>query len=304
MASVSIKVNSVDKTPPGDEGSVDNASAVGDLRTEKAPEENSGASEQMAPDEPRNAGRSHNDRGYGDDYNGQGGRDVPTQEVRGILDITNDGHGFMRPKFRPSDEDVYISASQIRKFMLRPGDDVVGLGRPPKDSERFYGLLQVLSHLAGDRVERVRRLSALLEREVRAARQHEGEDVHRGDLARECLGGRDGDLGAGVHVHAPAAGPRDRRADHVHHAHHLAALELDLLDGAEGVDRLTGLRDGEVQRVSRDDRVTVTKLARDLGAGRDPGERLDRVSIPIPRRKIHVTEHIRRVAPQRVVDDT
>jgi len=144
MANVSIKVNSVDKTPPGDEGSVDNASAVGDLRTEKAPEENSGASEQMAPDEPRNAGRSHNDRGYGDDYNGQGGRDVPTQEVRGILDITNDGHGFMRPKFRPSDEDVYISASQIRKFMLRPGDDVVGLGRPPKDSERFYGLLQVL----------------------------------------------------------------------------------------------------------------------------------------------------------------
>jgi len=144
MANVSIKVNSVDKTPPGDEGSVDNASAVGDLRTDKAPEENSGVGKQMSSDEPRNAGRSHNDRGYGDDYNGQGGRDVPTQEVRGILDITNDGHGFMRPKFRPSDEDVYISASQIRKFMLRPGDDVVGLGRPPKDSERFYGLLQVL----------------------------------------------------------------------------------------------------------------------------------------------------------------
>lgn len=71
------------------------------------------------------------------------GRDVPTQSVRGILDIAGDGHGFLRPKFRPSDEDVYISASQIRKFQLRPGDDVEGLGRPPKESERYFGLLKV-----------------------------------------------------------------------------------------------------------------------------------------------------------------
>lgn len=71
-------------------------------------------------------------------------RDVPTQEVSGILDISHDGHGFLRPKFRPSDADVYISASQIRKFSLRPGDAVVGLGRPPKESERYFGLLKVL----------------------------------------------------------------------------------------------------------------------------------------------------------------
>ena len=73
-----------------------------------------------------------------------GGRDVPTQKVGGILDITRDGHGFLRPKFRPSDQDVYISASQIRKFALRPGDDVEGLGRPPKENERYYGLLKVV----------------------------------------------------------------------------------------------------------------------------------------------------------------
>lgn len=72
------------------------------------------------------------------------GRDVPTQEVNGILDIASEGHGFLRPKFRPSDADVYISSSQIRKFMLRPGDDVVGLGRPPKDNERYFGLLKVV----------------------------------------------------------------------------------------------------------------------------------------------------------------
>ncbi len=72
------------------------------------------------------------------------GRDVPTQEVNGILDIMSEGHGFLRPKFRPSESDVYISASQIRKFQLRPGDDVVGMGRPPKENERYFGLLKVV----------------------------------------------------------------------------------------------------------------------------------------------------------------
>ena len=71
-------------------------------------------------------------------------RDQPTQKVQGFLDITGDGHGFLRPKFRPSDGDIYISASQIRK-LLRPGDDVDGLGRPPKENERYFGLLKVVS---------------------------------------------------------------------------------------------------------------------------------------------------------------
>ena len=66
-----------------------------------------------------------------------------TEKVTGILDIQNEGHGFLRPKFRPSDKDIYISASQIRRFWLRPGDSVDGLGRPPKDNERYYGLLKI-----------------------------------------------------------------------------------------------------------------------------------------------------------------
>ena len=68
---------------------------------------------------------------------------VPTQEVKGILDIQPEGHGFLRPKFIPSQRDIYISQSQIRRFMLRPGDLVEGLGRPPKDTERYFGLLKV-----------------------------------------------------------------------------------------------------------------------------------------------------------------
>ncbi len=76
------------------------------------------------------------DRSYSD-------RDVPTEEVSGILDIMSEGHGFLRPKYIPSDRDVYISASQIRRFNLRPGDLVEGKARPPKETERYFGLLQV-----------------------------------------------------------------------------------------------------------------------------------------------------------------
>ncbi len=67
----------------------------------------------------------------------------PTEEVSGILDIQPEGHGFLRPKFIPSSRDVYISQSQIRRFLLRPGDKVAGVARPPKDNERYYGLLKV-----------------------------------------------------------------------------------------------------------------------------------------------------------------
>lgn len=68
---------------------------------------------------------------------------APTVEVSGILDIQHEGHGFLRPKFTSSQRDVYISQSQIRRFMLRPGDLVSGVGRPPKDTERYFGLLKV-----------------------------------------------------------------------------------------------------------------------------------------------------------------
>jgi len=69
--------------------------------------------------------------------------DTQTYEVSGILDIMPEGHGFLRPKFIPSGRDIYISQSQIRRFLLRPGDKVEGMGRPPKDTERYFGLLKV-----------------------------------------------------------------------------------------------------------------------------------------------------------------
>lgn len=68
-----------------------------------------------------------------------------TKETGGVLDIMPEGHGFLRPKITPSEEDVYISQSQIRRFNLRPGDKVIGIARPPKESERYYGLLKIIS---------------------------------------------------------------------------------------------------------------------------------------------------------------
>ncbi|MFH1652079.1 MAG: transcription termination factor Rho [Chloroflexota bacterium] len=62
----------------------------------------------------------------------------------GILDVMTDGYGFLRQDtLLPSQTDVYISPSQIRRFGLRNGDMVAGQGRPPKNNEKYYSLLQV-----------------------------------------------------------------------------------------------------------------------------------------------------------------
>lgn len=64
--------------------------------------------------------------------------------MAGVLDILPEGYGFLRPiNFLPSSEDIYISASQIRRFDLRTGDLVSGKVRPPKENERYFGLLHV-----------------------------------------------------------------------------------------------------------------------------------------------------------------
>ena len=67
--------------------------------------------------------------------------------MEGILDIVGqEGFGFLRPiNYGPSAEDIYISSSQIRRFGLRNGDKVAGKARPPKESERYYGLMHVES---------------------------------------------------------------------------------------------------------------------------------------------------------------
>ncbi|MDR1012589.1 MAG: transcription termination factor Rho [Coxiellaceae bacterium] len=64
----------------------------------------------------------------------------------GVLEILPDGFGFLRSgdsSYLAGPDDIYVSPSQIRRFNLRTGDTVSGKIRPPKDSERYFALLQV-----------------------------------------------------------------------------------------------------------------------------------------------------------------
>jgi transcription termination factor Rho len=98
--------------------------------------------------------RNRNDRG-----NSNGGRDrfggeaMPNAdqpydgelvEVQGLLDLRDDGYGFLRVKgFHPSPNDVYVSINQVRRFHLRKGDTIVGGYRPAASNEKYPALLRV-----------------------------------------------------------------------------------------------------------------------------------------------------------------
>ena len=65
-------------------------------------------------------------------------------KAEGILAIVNDGYGFLRQDSKNSAvSDVYVSQSQIRRFGLRTGDQILGQVRAPKDGERYFGLVRV-----------------------------------------------------------------------------------------------------------------------------------------------------------------
>jgi transcription termination factor Rho len=62
----------------------------------------------------------------------------------GLLDVLPEGYGFLRTSgFLPGQQDIYVSLSQVRRFMLRKGDTVTGKVRQPKDNEKYFALLQI-----------------------------------------------------------------------------------------------------------------------------------------------------------------
>lgn len=63
----------------------------------------------------------------------------------GVLEIMNEGIGFLRTSYRVGPDDVYVSQAQLRRYDLRSGDMVIGHVRPPRESERHHGLLKVES---------------------------------------------------------------------------------------------------------------------------------------------------------------
>jgi len=65
---------------------------------------------------------------------------------KGVLEVLSDGYGFLRSgeyNYLPSQDDIYVSPSQIKRFSMRTGDFVNGQVRPPKEGERFFALLRV-----------------------------------------------------------------------------------------------------------------------------------------------------------------
>ncbi len=64
----------------------------------------------------------------------------------GVIEVLQDGFGFLRSSeanYLPGPDDIYVSASQVRRFSLRTGDTVEGKIRSPKDGERYFSLLRV-----------------------------------------------------------------------------------------------------------------------------------------------------------------
>jgi transcription termination factor Rho len=68
-------------------------------------------------------------------------------EMRGgVLEIMSEGIGFLRSRhYQAGPDDIYVSQTQIRRYSLRNGDLIIGHVRPPRESEKHYGLLKVES---------------------------------------------------------------------------------------------------------------------------------------------------------------
>lgn len=72
--------------------------------------------------------------------------DVEPVSVVGVLEVLEEGFGFLRSpdySYLPSSDDIYVSPSQIKKFYLQTGDTIMGLARPPKNTERYFALLKI-----------------------------------------------------------------------------------------------------------------------------------------------------------------
>ena len=80
-------------------------------------------------------------------------RPTDVVEVCGVLDVMSDGFGFLRfENYKSSEQDVYVSPTQIRRFNLKTGDEITGDSRPSNDEDRFSPLLYV-KKINGDKIE-------------------------------------------------------------------------------------------------------------------------------------------------------
>lgn len=80
----------------------------------------------------------------------------PVEEIVGVLEISGaDGHGVVRPEFKPCDRDVYMPGMQIRQVGLRPGDIVTVGARAPRENDRYWGFVEIRK-INGESPEKMR----------------------------------------------------------------------------------------------------------------------------------------------------
>src|SRR3989339_1163899 len=73
-----------------------------------------------------------------------GGQAAPRLEpISGILEVMSDGQGFVRPKFIPNHIDAVIGSMQVRRYGLRPGDQIVGVAKAPREGEKYWGMVRI-----------------------------------------------------------------------------------------------------------------------------------------------------------------
>ncbi|HUZ40501.1 MAG TPA: transcription termination factor Rho [Acidimicrobiales bacterium] len=154
------------------DASADHATPAGDVKastTEAAPSapSSNGSERQANPRQNTQPRQDRQPRDFGNDTAGRnrrnrrnrngrerfGGDSMPNAdqpyageliEIEGLLDLRDDGYGFLRTKsYHPSPNDVYVSINQVRRYHLRKGDTIVGGYRPAASNEKYPALLRV-----------------------------------------------------------------------------------------------------------------------------------------------------------------
>ena len=116
----------------------------------KNPQGNQNKSNQQNKDNRNKDNRNQNNNGNKDSRNRYREPDFEFDaiiESEGVLDIMQDGYGFLRSSdynYLSSPDDIYVSQSQIRLFGLKKGDTVLGNVRPPKEGEKYFPLIKVI----------------------------------------------------------------------------------------------------------------------------------------------------------------
>jgi len=116
----------------------------------KNPQGNQNKSNQQNKDNRNKDNRNQNSNGNKDSRNRYREPDFEFDaiiESEGVLDIMQDGYGFLRSSdynYLSSPDDIYVSQSQIRLFGLKKGDTVLGNVRPPKEGEKYFPLIKVI----------------------------------------------------------------------------------------------------------------------------------------------------------------